>query len=319
MKKITAIIFSFTVIISMLCGCGSNEKSKKLNIVTTIFPCYDWVREILGDRINDVNLEFLIDNGVDLHSYQPTAKDIITISNCDLFVYVGGESDKWTGDVLNKTNNDHIVKLNLMNSGKKLNLYEETVEGMQDDKAETDDEKEYDEHVWLSIKNAQSYCKTICDNLCKLDKENSSVYIENTNNYCEKLLELDSRYEAVVNNSNTKTLLFADRFPFRYLTNDYGLSYYAAFSGCSAESEASFKTITFLSKKLNDLSLPAVVSLRDGNMKIAKTVIKTSNRTDVKNVTMNSMQSIIRKDVDNGETYLKIASENLEALKTALN
>lgn len=342
MKRIITALITVLFSVSLLGGCSTAKRSGKLSIVTTIFPCYDWVKEILGDNINNVDLTLLLDNGVDLHSYQPTAKDIVTISNCDLFVYIGGESDEWTEDVLEKAKNRNMTVLNLMKVHKSLNLAEETVEGMEDDDHDHDDfdddddddfdiedifetfdndvvDDDYDEHIWLSIKGAKKYCKTIADNISKLDKDNAEKYQKNADNYIKGLSALDKEYEKIIGNSTVKTLLFADRFPFRYLTNDYGLNYYAAFKGCSAESEASFKTISFLADKLNELSLPAVILIEGGNKKIAKTVISTSNRNDVKEVTLNSMQSVTAKDINSGITYIKIASNNLDALKTALN
>ena len=259
----------------------------------------------------------LIDSGVDLHSFQPTASDMMKISNCDLFIYIGGESDKWVGDALKQANNDKMIALNLLEvlGGKAKN--EETVEGMQESDEE-EEEEAYDEHVWLSLKNAAVFCEKIKNALSEIDPENADVFAENCKEYVGKLNDLDAQYSECAKNAKTKTLLFCDRFPFRYLTADYGLSYYAAFSGCSAESEASFETVKFLADKVNELLLNVVITLENSDNKIANTVIKTSGKNGVKILTLDSMQSATQNDVQNGVTYLSVMQKNLETLKKAL-
>ncbi len=227
------------------------NENKKPTIVTTIFPIYDWVKNIAGES---VNIEGLFKNGADLHNYQPTVQDIVKISNCDLFIYVGGESDSWVSDALKTSTNQNRIVINLLEAiGEKLKE-EEIVEGMQFEKENYDndeDDVEYDEHVWLSLQNAKILCSSIKDALCTLDDENKTAYEKNYEEYCKKLIDLDNQYKTVVCSASKNAILVADRFPFRYLVDDYNLYYFAAFLGCSAETEASFKTIKFLSDKID--------------------------------------------------------------------
>lgn len=321
MKKIVSLILALIVSVAFFAGCSNAPKQDngKFSVVTTIFPEYDWVSNITSGA-GDVELTLLLDNGADLHSYQPTADDIIKISNCDMFIYVGGESDKWVDDALKGAVNKDMVVVNLLDLlGSKVKQ-EETVEGMQaeEEEGEGEDEAEYDEHVWLSLKNAASLCGQISDKLCEADPENKDLFSKNTEDYLKKLNELDAKYSSVREDAKYTTLLFADRFPFRYLTDDYKLNYYAAFTGCSAESEASFETVAFLAKKLSELKLPAVMTIDKSDKKIAKTVVETSDQKDTPILEMNSMQSVTEKDVLDGATYLGIMESNLEVLTKAI-
>ena len=325
MKKFLSIIAAAAIAVSCLCGCSSANKSGnqngKIQIVTTIFPEYDWVMNILGDNPANAEVTYLLNNGTDLHSFQPTANDIMKISSCDLFVYVGGESDEWVEDVLKEAVNKDMVTINLLDVlGDKV-VEEELVEGMQGEEEEEDageEEIEYDEHVWLSLKNAKILVQSISDEIQKIDPANAEAYKANTTAYIGKLDQLDKDYQDVVNNASIKTVLFGDRFPFRYLIDDYGLEYYAAFVGCSAESEASFETVTFLSKKVDELSLPVILTIEGNDKKIAETIISNTQSKDQTVLTMDSMQSTTSKDVANGVTYIQVMSGNLEVLKKAL-
>ena len=376
MKKFIAVLLSLFLFIGMI-PCAGMAESKPLTIVTTIFPLYDWARQIAGENEN-TNLVLLLDNGVDLHSYQPSAQDIMTISTADLFIYVGGESDEWVEDVLESAMNPDLVSISLTEAmGEDLKI-EETVEGMEhehhhdhdhDEEEEHDheheedehdhehedeehdhdedheeehdhdegheedhdheeehdhdhdheEEEEYDEHVWLSLRNARKLTATIAEALAGIDPDHAETFRANAAAYDEQLKALDDQYTAMTESAAIKTVLFADRFPFRYLTDDYGLTYFAAFSGCSAESEASFETIAFLANKVSELNLPAVLTIESGNRKIADTVLSTANAADRKVLTLNSMQSVTAEDVENGITYLSMMEENLNALKEALN
>lgn len=327
MKKLNRwIACCLAAVMCVLCltacsGKTAQDGDKKLKIVTTIFPEYDWVKAILGDEIENVELTMLLDNGVDLHSYQPTAEDIRKISECDLFIYVGGESDAWVEDALKESLNENQRVINLMEVMGENAKEEEVVEGMQaeeHEEAHTDEEVEYDEHVWLSLRNAELECQEIEKQLSSLDPENQQVYEENLNSYLAKLQELDGKYQDAVNNSTMHTLLFADRFPFRYMVDDYGLDYYAAFVGCSAETEASFETITFFAGKIDELGLHTVLTIEKSDQKIARTVIENTKNKDQQILAMDSMQSTTSEDVKNGTTYLSTMESNLEILKQAL-
>ncbi len=333
MKKIIAITLCLMMITGIITGCGTpSAKGDKLSIVTTIFPEYDWVIQILGDKAGQADVTMLLDNGVDLHSYQPTADDIIRISTCDLFIYVGGESDGWVEDVLKEATNKDMVVINLLEALGDDVKEEEVKEGMQEVEHEHDgeedhededhdheEETEYDEHVWLSLRNAAKLCGYIAGKLGEIDPDYKDAYTANANAYVEKLNALDGKYKEAVNAGKTKTLLFGDRFPFRYLTDDYGLDYYAAFVGCSAESEASFETVLFLAGKADELGLKSILQIESADGKLARTVRDATQTQDQKILTMNSLQTVTASDVKGGASYLSIMEENLAVLREALH
>lgn len=332
MKKITALLLALFVLVGALAGCGKQNdtnKTDKLSIVTTIFPEYDWVREILGDKADNAEITMLLDNGVDLHSYQPTADDIVKISDCDLFIYVGGESDGWVEDALRNAANRNMKVINLLEVLGDSVKTEEIVEGMQeehehedahahDDAEEHEHEEEADEHVWLSLKNAKMLVRVISKALQELDPDNKDIYAANADAYVKRLSALDADYQAAVDAASNKTILFGDRFPFRYLVDDYGLRYYAAFVGCSAETEAGFETISFLAKRVDEWKLPCVLTIEGAQHKIAETVVRNTTAKNQRVLTMDSMQSTTTQDVKNGTTYLSVMEKNLSVLKEAL-
>ena len=336
---------------------AENGDSDKMQIVTTIFPEYDWVENVLGDRADAAEVTLLLDNGVDLHSYQPTAEDIMKISTCDMFIYVGGESDEWAEDVLENAVNKDMVVINLLDALGDGVKAEEIVEGMEaehdheheegeeadhahehedgedadhdheheeGEEAEHDHEggeeceEEMDEHVWLSLRNAEVLCGTIADGLGQIDSENADVYKANAEAYKTELADLDAKYVEVVANAEVKTLLFGDRFPFRYMVDDYGLDYYAAFVGCSAETEASFETIVFLAGKTDELGLSSIMTIEGSDRRIAETIRDNTSSKDQQILTLDSLQSTTLKDAANGTSYLSVMESNLEVLKEAL-
>lgn len=327
MKKSLPILLASFLMGAGLSACSAPSlNNDKIEIVTTIFPEYDWTREILGKNPANAEVTMLLDNGIDLHSYQPTAQDLIKISDCDLFIYVGGESDEWVERALEQSTNKDMVVINLLESlGDKVKE-EEVKEGMQGEEEHDHDhedhdheeEVEYDEHVWLSLKNASAICETIEKGIEKIDPANASTYKENLASYKAKLNSLDTDYKAAVDASAIKTLVFGDRFPFRYMVDDYGLDYYAAFVGCSAETEASFETIVFLAGKVDELGLHSVLTIEGNNHRIAETVIANTTAKNQKILTMNSLQSTTSRDVTNGTSYLTVMTENLNTLKEAL-
>ncbi len=339
MKNILIVLMTAVMMAGCLTGCGGNTTAKaagkdRIRIVTTVFPEYDWVMSILGDNPADAEVVMLLDNGVDLHSYQPTADDIMKISDCDMFIYVGGESDEWVEDALKEATNDDMAVINLLEVLGDSVKEEEVVEGMQEDEHEHEHEEdeaghedeheheeegpEYDEHVWLSLRNAEKLTEYISNELKKIDPENAGLYGKNADAYISSLNELDGRYKDAVSKAPVKTLIFGDRFPFRYLTDDYGLSYYAAFVGCSAETEASFETITFLAGKVDELSLHAVMTIEGPDHRIAETIVENTKDKNQKILTMDSMQSTTSKDVKEGKTYLSVMEDNLAVLTEAL-
>ena len=443
MKKIFALLLALLMLASVLAGCASEQVNndtnpetkpdasantdvnakpaaekapeKSLKIVTTIFPEYDWVREVLVDQAENDELTMLLDNGVDLHSYQPTADDIVKISDCDLFIYVGGESDGWVDDALKNATNKDMKVINLLEVLGDSVKAEEVVEGMQETEHDHDhdhskevstfeDDEVQDRSLsdwagdWQSAypfvldgtledafaamaekgeMTAEEY-RTYYQNGYKTDITNidiegdhieftyedskkvgsnykyvgyyiqnwstgtkaamyrfeaedkdsgAPVYIEFNDHmiepaaaaaYIEKLSALDGEYQAAVDAATYKTVLFGDRFPFRYLVDDYGLSYYAAFVGCSAETEASFETVSFLAKKVDESKLPCVLTIEGAQHKISETIVQNTAEKNQKVLTMDSMQSTTSNDVASGTTYLSVMEKNLSVLKEAL-
>jgi zinc transport system substrate-binding protein len=303
------------------------------SIVCTIFPQYDWVREIIGDT-GAFDLTLLADSRVDLHSYQPSVDDIIKISSSDVFIYIGGDSDEWVVNVLREAVNPDIIAVSLMEILGAGVKFEEMFDGMydqaphscdshghhhHDEDGDCDVERHTDEHVWLSLNNAKAFVSAIADTLTAIDPHHAEAYRQNAIAYMEELAALDAAYQAAVDAANVDTLLFGDRFPFRYLMDDYGLNYYAAFSGCSAETEASFGTIVFLATKMDELNLDSIMVTESADQAIARTVIDSASGEGRRILVLDAMQSVTAADVRDGVTYLSIMEKNLETLKEALH
>ncbi|MBR3670505.1 MAG: zinc ABC transporter substrate-binding protein [Fibrobacter sp.] len=351
MKKIASIAILFFALAFMLSACNTesgkkDSTPKKISVVATIYPQYDWLKNVIGERADAVDLTLLIKNGTDLHSYKPSAQDIATIAKSDLVVYVGGESDEWIEKALAATPKEGRIALNLMKALGDRVKEEEVVEGMQaeeehhhehgeeaeehdhehhehiekhEDEHHHHEEVENDEHIWLSLKNAWILVNALAQSLSKVDSANSSIYIANAATYNAKLQELDEKFTTAISGASQKTVLFGDRFPFRYLVDDYGIKYYAAFVGCSAESEASFETVTFLAGKMDSLQLPAIFTIDGSNGKIARAILEASkNSKNAQVLTLNSMQSVTDEQIKAGVDYLSIMRDNLEVLKKAL-
>lgn len=326
--------------------------SNKISIVCTTFPQYDWVKNILGEEAERFNVTLLLDNGVDMHSYQPAVKDIATAGSSDLFIYVGGESDTWVEDALKEAKNKDLKAINLMETLDNFVKEEEVVEGMQEErkslghsheksskekqeqtqkeshensqeingqKEAADEEPEYDEHIWLSIRNAEIMVKNIEKAIEQLDSDNAKVYQTNAENYIKKLDTLDKQYANTIQNAKYKAILFGDRFPFRYMADDYDLKYYAAFAGCSAETMAGFETVTFLAKKADELRLPVILTIENSDGRIAEAVKSNTTKKNQKILAMNSLQSVTKEQIADGITYLQVMQENLSVLSEALN
>ena len=326
--------------------------SNKISIVCTTFPQYDWVKNILGEEAERFNVTLLLDNGVDMHSYQPAVKDIATAGSSNLFIYVGGESDTWVEDALKEAKNKDLKAINLMETLGNSVKEEEVVEGMQEEreslghsheksskekqeqtqkeshensqeingqKEAADEEPEYDEHIWLSIRNAEIMVKNIEKAIEQLDSDNAKVYQTNAENYIKKLDTLDKQYANTIQNAKYKAILFGDRFPFRYMADDYDLKYYAAFAGCSAETMAGFETVTFLAKKADELRLPVILTIENSDGRIAEAVKSNTTKKNQKILEMNSLQSVTKEQIADGITYLQVMQENLSVLSEALN
>ena len=314
-KLMTGVLAAF-----MLAGCAPKQQQNttKLKIVATTFPQYDWIREIVGKDNNNVDLQLLMKNGGDLHSYQPTAGDIANIADANLFVYVGGESDEWVDDALKEKTNKDMKVVNMMQTlGDDI---DEEEEGLEKESEDHDHEEiEYDEHVWLSLKRAQKIVKAIADELGELDSTNAKKYQENAEAYIAKLAALDKSYESTVNTVKNKTWIFADRMPFHYLAKDYGITTYAAFNGCSTETNASFNTIVSLAKYADELGIKHIMTIEGSDKKLAKAVIENTTDKNQDILTLNSLQSVSQSDIDKGLTYYGAMEENLKVLAQSFN
>ena len=314
-KLMTGVLAAF-----MLAGCAPKQQQSttKLKIVATTFPQYDWIREIIGKDNTNVDLQLLMKNGGDLHSYQPTAGDIANIADANLFVYVGGESDEWVDDALEEKTNKDMKVVNMMQTlGDDI---DEEEEGLEKESEDHDHEEiEYDEHVWLSLKRAQKIVKAIADELGELDSTNAKKYQENAEAYIAKLAALDKSYESTVNTVKNKTWIFADRMPFHYLAKDYGITTYAAFNGCSTETNASFNTIVSLAKYADELGIKHIMTIEGSDKKLAKAVIENTTDKNQDILTLNSLQSVSQSDIDKGLTYYGAMEENLKVLAQSFN
>lgn len=320
-KYLAGLLSAFLLLFFSGCGKEASEGSEKLRIVCTIFPAYDWTINILGEEAENAEVTLLLDNGVDLHNYVPTVSDIAKIGEADLFVYVDGESDHWVEEVLAEAPNPNRQTIALL---KTAGAKEEViVEGMEEHEEGGEEEHEegpeYDEHVWLSLKCARTIVTAMGETLAGLRPEKGDLFRENAQAYCAALEELDGKYQEAVAEATQSTLIFADRFPFRYLADDYGLSYFAAFPGCSAETEASFETVAFLAAKADELNVSALLVIESSDGAIARTVADNMDNKDVQVLTLNSCQSVTEEQIRAGASYKKIMEENLLVLKRALS
>ena len=336
--RILAALMALCLGAAILSGCAGSASSapgassgstsgeeKSLRVVATIFPVYDWARQVVGD-LPGVELVWLQDTGVDLHSYQPSAADLLNLSSCDLFLYVGGESDSWVDGALEEAVNPDLQALNLLEALGDKARPETLTEGMQaeedhdghDHDHDHEEEETADEHIWLSLRNASLLTGALADALGRLDPDNADAYAANAAAYQAQLAGLDAEYQAAVEGASASALLFGDRFPFRYLADDYGLEVYAAFPGCSAETEASFETVAFLAGKVDQLGLPAVLTIEGSDQRVAQTIIQNTAAKNAALLRLDSMQGTTARDAADGASYLSIMESNLAVLKTAL-
>ena len=332
MKKTISVIIVFAAILFIIPGCRQNNNSGaqnqdgKINVTSTIFPAYDFVRQIAADK---VNLIMLLPPGSESHSFEPSPRDIITIQNSDIFMYIGGESDNWVGRILQSMNTDSIKILSILDTVELVE--EEIIEGMEhdhqhhedehdhdddDDDDHHDDEINNDEHVWTSPRNAILIVRAITNLLCEADPANNDFYRKNAASYTEELEKLDAAFSEVVDEAKRKTMIFADRFPFRYFVDAYGLSYFAAFPGCSTETEPSAATVAFLIDKTRAERIPVVFHIELSNERMANTI---SEETGAKKLQFHSCHNISRRDFDAGLGYLDLMRRNVENLREALH
>ncbi len=309
MKKKWILALVFCLALCSLTGCAGEREEDTLSVVAVIFPEYDWVRQIIGAD-SGIELHLLVDDGVDPHSFQPSVADMVKVSECDLLIYGGGESDAWVADALKGTEKATVALLPLL--GDQAHQ-EEVVAGMQ----VHDPEDETDEHVWMSLPNAALFCTAITEELVRLAPHRADTFRANLAAYLNQLSTLDEAYRQTVDNAEKDTIVVCDRFPYRYLTEDYGLNYYAAFPGCSAETGASFETVVFLSDRVKELDLNALIITETSDGRLAKTVAENAGRGDMPILTLNSMQSVSGEQAKKTD-YLSIMEANRQVLEQAL-
>lgn len=309
-------LFLLTALIFSACSVPSfennNNEEDKLKIVTTIFPQYDFARQIGKEK---VSLKMLVTPGGESHSYEPTPQDIIVVRDCDIFISVGGESDVWSNVILNSIDTSDITVIKLMDCVEAVE--EEISDGMTEKlPTVTENEAEYDEHVWTSPKNAKAISETIAKSMIACDGENKDFYQANFEDYENRLNELDREYRNTISKAENPTVVFGDRFPFRYLFDEYGLKYYAAFPGCSTDSDVSAKTMMLLIDKIKENNLSTVFYIEFSARKIADTL---SSETRAEPLLLHSCHTVSKEDFEGGITYIDLMKNNLENLKRGLN
>ncbi len=319
MKKTLIYALCITLLTGLLAGCAKNDRGTqptgaddgKLNIVTTIFPPYDFARAVAGGK---ADVTMLIDPGAEVHSYDPTPGDMIAIESCDMFIYIGGENEAWVDTVLESLNTEGMTILRLMDYVTPVE--EETVEGMQAaEKEGAEQEAEYDEHIWTSPRNAISMINAIADALGAIDSANAAVYAQNAQNYTAQIASVDEQIKTIVDKALRKLIIVADRFPFRYLVEEFGLDYYAAFNGCSSESDVSAGTLAFLIDKVKEYGVKYVYYIEFSNQQVAKAVCE---QTGAQMLLLHSCHNVTRNDFDAGVTYLSLMQGNAINLEKGL-
>lgn len=323
MKKALCIILVAVMCVSLFASCAKSDVEKttnentdkssgKLSIVTTIFPPYDFAKNIVGDM---ATVTQLLPPGGESHSFEPTSQDIVKIQNCDIFICIGGESEKWVEKLLASIDTSRLTVLSLLDMVEAKE--EETVEGMQAEEEEEGGAKvEYDEHVWTSPVNAQKITKAICDAICEKDGANAKEYQYNASNYMAQLEALDKDYRDMISTAKRDRIVVADRFPFRYLCDEYSLKYSAAFAGCSASTDPSADTVRYLINKVNEDKIPVIFYIEFSQKSVLNTVLES---TSAKAMELHSCHNVSQEDFDSGRGYIDIMRSNLEALREALN
>ena len=324
--RLMSVLIASTI---LLFGCNNKQEiqgeADGLNIITSVFAPYDFTRQVVGEH---ANVTMLLPPATESHSYEPSPQDIVNLQNCDIFIYGGGESDAWVDSILDSIDHEGMTIIKMLDCVELVE--EEIVEGMEhghedeghgddehhEDDHEHEEEIEYDEHVWTSPKNAIKIVKAIEKAVITKDINNKTTYEENTTTYVQELEELDAAFEEVVSNSKRQEVIFADRFPLRYFVEEYGISYYAAFPGCSTDTEPSAATVAFLIDKVKEDEIPVVFHIELSNEKMADTICEA---TGAKKLLFNACHNITKEDFEKGITYLEIMKANVETIKEALN
>lgn len=314
MKKILTIVCALILILTSSCTHSQKTNNDKLNIVCSVFPQYDFTRNIAGEK---ANISLLVPPGAEAHSYEPSPKDILKLREADIFIMIGGESEHWAEHLLPNADKEKIKCIHLIDSV--TAHMEEHTEGMEEvshTHVHDNEHKEYDEHIWTSPKNAIKMCHAIFDALCHADAENKDFYKENLSKYEKELINLSRKFESVSKNPRRKTLVFGDRFPMRYLIEDMGIEYFAAFPGCSSKTEPSARTVAFLSDKVKEEKIPVVFYMDYSDGRTARVI---ANEAGAKESRLYSCHNLSKKDFEKGETYMSLMTKNLKEIKEALN
>lgn len=314
-RKLLAMITAVATIFS-LCACSSessysNSDSGKLKIISTVFPPYDLAKQIAGDN---AEISILLPPGSEIHNYEPSAKDMIAIRNCDIFLYIGGENEQWAEKLINSNDTKNVTAVKLIDYVPALS--EDEDEHDHDHDHDHEHEHETDEHIWTSPKNAQLMLSAVYDAICKVDPSDKQTYTKNKDAYAKQLSDLDNAYRSAVDNAKNKTIVLADKFPFRYLAHEYGLEFSAAFAACSDESEPGVSTMIKLTKTIKENNIPAVYYLEFSSTKIADTLCDETGATKLM---LHSCHNVSKQDIENNVSYVDLMKQNLENLKLTLN
>ena len=311
MKKIVSLIMALALCLTLF-GCQkADEATKGISVVCASFAEYDWVKNLTANT--DARVTLLADNGADMHSYQPTAADVLSIGKADLVVYNGGTADEWMTAAI-KNSGFSATAVRIMDAvGKNLIHI-----GHHEDEDAAHVHGDYDEHVWLSLNNAVTACGVIAQKLMEADPDNKPTYMANLTEYTASLMTLNNKYKTLFGEMQNKMVVIADRFPFLYMMNDYGIAYNAAYEGCSAETEAGFEKVLSLAKTVDEQGISTIFIMEGGTDKLAKSVISNTKSQNQSIVTLDSMQSVTKKDIESGKSYLSVMTKNLEALENAL-
>lgn len=324
MKKFISFVLSLFIIFTTafsLASCSSDKgnakkDNSKISVVTTIFPYYDFTRNIAGDK---ADIKLLLSPGSEPHSYEPSPSDIVAIENCDIFIYNGGESDEWVESVLESVKNKNMKVMRMMDYVDLL--YEQSVDHDEhnhehEEHDEHEHGEEYDEHIWTSIRNAEKLTDAIYDELSACDLANKEIYTKNRDAYLTKLKTLNSEISDIVKNAKRKTVVFGDRFPFLYFVTDYSLEYECAFPGCSSETEPSISTVTHMIDFTRKNEVPVVFYLEFSNGKVARLISEDSG---AKTMRFSSCHNVTKDEFAGGASYISLMEQNSNALKEALN
>ena len=318
MKISTRITAFLTAAAAALCLCSCStennsdtEDNGKLRIISTVFPPYDLAKQIVGEN---AEISILLPPGSESHTYEPSAKEILEIQNCDIFLYIGGENEQWAEKLISANNSKGVKTVKLIDCVNKL---EETdIQEDEEEEHHEEHEHETDEHIWTSPKNEQLMLSAVYDAICEVDPDNKEVYTKNKDSYNKQLTELDKEYEEAISGAKNKTIILADKFPFRYLANEYGLTFYAAFSSCSDESEPSAAAMISLISTIKERNIPVVYYLEFSSTKVADTLC---SETGASSLMLHSCHNVSKEDLEKGISYVDFMKQNLENLKTALN